>query len=192
MTLIRPESAPVFGPTALLTPANGLTFARIAATPVMLVLVLQRRLDAPTFAMWVLLCSTDGADGFLARRYGVTRSGAFLDPLADKFLVLGGMSALVWKHVFVWPFVAIIAVREIGMSIYRSVAGSHGVSIPASKWAKWKTFVQQLAVGFAIMPWVGEHGDWVGKSLLVLATVLTVWTGLQYLESARRRIAPPG
>ena len=187
MTLIRPESPLTFGPTALLTPANGLTFARIAATPMMLLFVLQRRLDAPTFGMWVVLCSTDGADGLLARRYGVTRSGAFLDPLADKFLVLGAMSALVWRHVFAWPFVAIIAVREIGMSIYRAVAGSHGVSIPASKWAKWKTFVQQLAVGFAIMPWVGEHADWVGKSLLVVATALTVWTGLQYLFAARRR-----
>ena len=190
MTLLRPESPPAFGPTALLTPANGLTFARIAATPIMLLYVLQRRLDAPTFALWVLLCSTDGADGLLARRYGVTRSGAVLDPLADKFLVLGGMFALVWKHVFVWPLVAIIAVREIGMSIYRAVAGSHGVSIPASKWAKWKTFVQQLSVGFAIAPWVGEHADWMGKSLLVLATVLTVWTGLQYLGAARRRTPP--
>lgn len=191
MTLIRPESAPAFGPTALLTPANGLTFVRIAATPIMLMFILQRRLDAPTFAMWVLLCSTDGADGFLARRYGVTRSGAFLDPLADKFLVLGAMLVLAWKDVFAWPLVAVIAVREIGMSVYRSIAGAQGISIPASRGAKLKTVVQQVAVGFAIVPWIGEHANWAAKWLLGLAAVLTVWTGLQYLGAARRRIPNP-
>ena len=63
---------------------------RLAITPVVLGLILELRYDWPTFALWTLLCLTDGFDGFLARRQGTTRSGAFLDPLADKFLSLGG------------------------------------------------------------------------------------------------------
>ena len=194
MTAIGPESPPLrrvraFGPTAIMTPANALTLVRIAATPAMLFYVAHRRLDAPTLAAWVALCFTDGVDGILARRYGSTRSGAFLDPLADKFLVLGAMVALAAKHVFAWPFVVVIAVREVGMSVYRSVAGTRGVSIPATKAAKWKTFVQQISVGFAITPWLGRNALWIGQGLLVVATALTVWTGLGYLQAARR--APP-
>lgn len=181
----EPRATPFFGPSALLTPANGLTFARMALTPVMISLILQRRLDTATFGLWFVLCSTDGVDGILARRYGVTSSGAFLDPLADKFLVLGGMVALVAKHVFAWPFVVIIAIREVGMSVYRLFEGSHGVSIPARRSAKVKTFVQQLSVGFALMPWVATH-LWIAHTLLVIACALTVSTGWQYFTEARR------
>ena len=175
-----------YGPTALWTPANGLTVLRIALTPVVMALIAERRLDVPTFALWFMLCCTDGVDGLLARRFGTTRSGAFLDPLADKLLVLGGMGVLIYKHVFFWPFVVVIAVREVAMSFYRSVIGRRGVSLPARKSAKYKTFVQQCSVGFAVMPWVGLHADWVGRGLLVVAVVLTVSTGLQYLVDARR------
>ena len=51
-------------------------------------------------ALWFVLCASDGIDGYLARRYGTTRSGAFLDPLADKVLVLGAMFTLVGRGVF--------------------------------------------------------------------------------------------
>ena len=65
--------------------------------------------------LWIALCVTDGIDGYFARRQGATRSGAFLDPLADKVLVLGAMAALVANDTFWWVPVAIIAVREIGI-----------------------------------------------------------------------------
>ncbi len=183
---VRPSRQHKYGPTALWTPANGLTILRIALTPVVMALISERRLDLPTFVLWFLMCCTDGVDGYLARRHGSTSSGAFLDPLADKFLVLGGMSVLVYKHVFFWPFVVIIAVREVAMSFYRSLIGRRGISLPARRSAKIKTFVQQCSVGFAVMPWVGFHADWVGRALLLVATVLTVSTGTQYLLDARR------
>ena len=99
------------------------------------------------FALWFVLCASDGIDGYIARRHGATRSGAFLDPLADKVLVLGAMFTLVGNGVFWIVPVAIIATREFVISIYRTVVGSKGVSIPASRMAKNKTLAQQLAVG---------------------------------------------
>ncbi len=89
------------------------------------------------------LAGTDGIDGWLARRHGTTRSGAFLDPLADKFLVLGAMFALVADHRFSWVPVVIIAVREVAISLYRIVAARHGVSVPARALAKLKTWCRR-------------------------------------------------
>ena len=71
-----------------------------------------------------MLCASDGIDGFLARRHGTTRSGAFLDPLADKVLVLGAMFTLVGRGVFPIVPVAIIAAREVAISLYRTFAGA--------------------------------------------------------------------
>ena len=75
--------------SARLTPANAVTIARLAVSPILIVLILA---DGPSFSallLGFLIAITDGFDGWLARRYGATRSGAFLDPLADKVLVLG-------------------------------------------------------------------------------------------------------
>ena len=120
-------------------------------------------------------------------RHGTTRSGAFLDPLADKVLVLGAMFALVGRGVFWWLPVAIIAVREVAISLYRTFVGARGVSVPASRLAKVKTVVQQLAVGFALFPPTAVDGaTGCGHGLLWIAVVLTVVTGAQYLLRARR------
>jgi len=81
-----------FGPGAILTPANLLTLGRIAATPPFLWHLARHPVDWTTLAMWFALCVTDLLDGKLARRHGATRSGAFLDPLADKVLVLGAIA----------------------------------------------------------------------------------------------------
>jgi CDP-diacylglycerol---glycerol-3-phosphate 3-phosphatidyltransferase len=183
MTVTTKE--PNYSSHAFLTPANLLTFGRMAATPVVLVLIAQRKFDFVTLALWGVVCMTDWFDGILARRYGVSKSGAFLDPLADKLLVLGAMVVLVFKREFWIVPVALIAVREIAMSVYRSVVGTKGVSIPARQSAKYKTFVQQICVTFAIMPWVGQHANWIGQVLLWVSVALTLYTGAQYFFAAR-------
>ena len=182
----KPSRTPRFDPGAFVTPANALTLVRMVLTPVMLVLIASLRYDLGTFALWVVLSWTDYFDGILARRFGTTRSGAFLDPLADKFMSLGAMIVLVVKGVYAWPWVALIAAREIAITFYRSMMGTKGVSIPARRSAKWKTFTQQSAVGFSIMPWVGLHAKWIGHSLLIVSVVLTLVSGGQYLTAARR------
>jgi CDP-diacylglycerol--glycerol-3-phosphate 3-phosphatidyltransferase len=88
---------------------------------------------------------------------------------------------LVW-----WLPVAIIAVREIWMSAYRSRLGRHGISLPARTSAKVKTVVQSVAVGLALAPTL-EGADWLTSTVLWAAVVLTVWSGVQYLADARRQ-----
>ena len=135
-----------FGPSALATPANGITVTRLLAAPLFVVLLVHDRASWAVFAAWVALAGTDGIDGWLARRHGTTRSGAFLDPLADKFLVLGALCALVAIHRFWWVPVAVIAARELGISLYRSWVARQGVSVLARPLGKAKTLVQDLSL----------------------------------------------
>ncbi|MGH9157497.1 MAG: CDP-alcohol phosphatidyltransferase family protein [Acidimicrobiales bacterium] len=180
-----------FGPGALATPANAVTLARVAVTPVLLALILGGGDSWTALAFWIVLSGTDWVDGWLARRQGTTRSGAFLDPLADKFLVLGAMFALVAEGIFWWPPVVITAVREVAISVYRSWAGKRGISVPARWWAKVKTVVQQVAVGFALLPLTSDNR--VPANLVLWGSVvLAVVTGAQYLLDARRVTAPGG
>jgi CDP-diacylglycerol--glycerol-3-phosphate 3-phosphatidyltransferase len=139
------------------------------------------------FALWFVLCSSDGVDGWIARRHGTTTSGAFLDPLADKVLVLGAMFALVNADVFWVLPVIVITAREIGISVYRTFVGAKGVSVPASRMAKLKTLTQQLAVGFAILPLTATRSTWLWLWLLWIAVALSVASGLQYLVRSRRQ-----
>jgi len=124
-------AAESFGPTALLTPANAVTLARLAVSPILLVMILSGGDSWPAVAFWIALCVTDGVDGYIARRQGTTSSGAFLDPLADKVLVLGGMLALVGRGVFWGLPVGIIVGREVMVSVYRSALARRGISVPA-------------------------------------------------------------
>ena len=182
-----PRSAPApggFGPSALATPANAVTMARLVVTPLLLAVVLARADSWASFAFWTVMAGTDGVDGYVARRQGTTRSGAFLDPLADKFLVLGAMAALVALGRFWWLPVAVIAVREVGISVWRAKVGRRGVSVPAKNLAKAKTVVQAASVGLALLP--PTAGTALPSALLWVALALTVVTGLQYVWPARR------
>jgi len=177
-----------FGPSALATPANAVTLVRILVLPFLILLILDDGSEWPALWMWIVLATSDLFDGWLARRHGATRSGAFLDPLADKFLVLGAMAALVGKGVLWWLPVAIIAVREVALSAYRSYVGRRGVSVPARFQAKVKTWVQAIAVGMAIAPVSGDVYRGIMLSVLWASVVLTVVTGVQYLWDGRRVI----
>jgi len=175
-----------FGPSALATPANAVTMARVVALPVLLALIVGTGTEWAALALWIVLAGSDFADGWLARRHGTTRSGAFLDPLADKIIVLGAMAALVTKGVLWWLPVAVIAVREVALSAYRSYVGRHGVSVPARLQAKVKTWMQDIAVGLAIAPVAGDAYRVVLLVVLWAAVALTLVTGAQYLWDGRR------
>ena len=174
-----------FGPSALATPANAVTIARVLVTPVLLAMILGGGASWPALAFWIVLSGTDWVDGYLARRQGVTRSGAFLDPLADKFLVLGAMFALVAEGLLWWLPVTLIAVREVAISLYRTWMGRRGVCIPARWWAKVKTVVQQFAVAFALLPLTTDEPV-VASVALWAGVVLALVTGAQYLLDARK------
>jgi CDP-diacylglycerol--glycerol-3-phosphate 3-phosphatidyltransferase len=175
-------------PSAIKTWANLVTVARILVAPFMFLLIPDKPGGTwPAFILWFVLCATDGVDGYLARRHGATNLGAFLDPLADKVLVLGAMFFLVSNNTFSIVPVAIIAGRELFISLYRTFVGAKGVSIPASKIAKWKTFIQQLAVGFAIMP-PTDTSKWLWNGLLWVSVALALISLCQYLYRARRAV----
>jgi CDP-diacylglycerol--glycerol-3-phosphate 3-phosphatidyltransferase len=169
----------------LLTPANGITVLRLLATPVMIALIMLWGASWLTFVIGGVLAMSDGIDGWLARRQGTTHSGAFLDPLADKVVVLGALFALVAKGIVWWLPVAIIAVREVAMSVYRSVVGRRGVSIPARTTAKVKTLLQDLAIGLCLAPPLATHHGVLSAAIWV-ATAMTVFTGGQYYLDGRR------
>ncbi|HVF15243.1 MAG TPA: CDP-alcohol phosphatidyltransferase family protein, partial [Acidimicrobiales bacterium] len=136
--------------------------------------------------LWFVLSVSDLADGWLARRQGATRSGAFLDPLADKVLVLGAMTALVSTGAMWWVPVALIAAREVAVSAYRSYVGRRGISVPARLSGKAKTWVQAIAVGLASVPSSSDAYASLVDGVLWAAVAMTLVTGVQYLHEGRQ------
>jgi len=181
---------PGFGPSALATPANALTVARLLATPVFVALILVQGATWLTVVVGAVLAGSDGVDGWVARRQGTTRSGAFLDPLADKVVVLGALFALASQGHLPWAPVVLIAAREVGMSAYRSWVGRRGVSIPARSSAKVKTLLQDLAIATCLIPPLAHRHD-LQLAFIWAAAALTVVTGLQYLVDGRTAIRYP-
>ena len=179
----RPSSA--YGPSALMTPANLVTLVRFLGAPVFIAMILAWDANWVTFAFGGLLAFSDGIDGWVARRHGTTSSGAFLDPLADKVIVLGALYALVANGTLWWLPVTIIAVREVAMSIYRSVMSRRGISIPARSSAKVKTLLQDLAIGLCLAPPLTTYTGLL-SAVLWVATAMTVLTGVQYYLDGRR------
>jgi CDP-diacylglycerol--glycerol-3-phosphate 3-phosphatidyltransferase len=173
-----------YGPSALMTPANAVTIIRLVFSPALLVLVVRDPSSWGAFALWTVLAFTDGIDGHLARKHGTTRSGAFLDPLADKVLVLGALYALVAAGRFVWLPVVLITVRELAISVYRTRLGRSGLAVPARTLAKAKTVVQEMAVALALLPWTVDHPT-LADATLWIAVVFTVVSGAQYLLDGR-------
>jgi CDP-diacylglycerol--glycerol-3-phosphate 3-phosphatidyltransferase len=100
------------------------------------------------------------------------------------------MFTLVGNGVFWVAPVVIIAAREFVISMYRTVVGSKGVTLPASKMAKNKTLAQQLAVGFALLPLTAVDATWLWKGLLWIAVVLALASGWSYLRGSRAKPTP--
>lgn len=174
-----------FGPSALATPANAVTVVRLLTAPLLVVSITTGGASWFNLVLWVVLASTDGVDGWIARRHGTTRSGAFLDPLADKVLVLGALFALVAIDRFGWVPVAVIAAREVAVSLWRVHLGRQGLAVPASSGGKLKTFVQAFAVGCALAPPLVDL-PWVADVLLWAAVAMSVISGVQYWRAGMR------
>jgi len=175
---------------------NLLTMGRIAAIPVVVLLMLD---DSRASGMWAaavfgLAAITDGFDGWLARKWGiVTILGKFLDPLADKLIVMAALIMLIpLDRVPAWAVFAILA-REMVVTGLRSIASSDGIVIAASDLGKYKTIFQMTAIPglmlhydyywFFGLEWgifhVNMHN--VGIFYFWISFILTIWSGADYL-----------
>ena len=171
--------------------ANSMTLGRIVLAPVLVLMILDRNPWWLSFALGWALGATDFIDGKLARHANPTRFGAFWDPLADKVVVLGAGFALVAIDRFGWIPWVLIAIREVGISLYRSYWARRSLAIPARTAAKYKTFIQGLALVAAMCPPL-EPYPWVADSLLWLAVAFTLFTGLQYVMDGRDALRTTG
>lgn len=184
---------PAFGPSAILTPANLVTIARLLAAPFAFFLMIRDDDQASwsIVALWFVLSTSDYVDGTLARRHGTTRSGAFLDPLADKVLTLGGIGAMCWAGRFPWVAFGIVAIREVAVSWFRSSYVSRGLAVPASKLAKWKAFLQMAAVGWVTLPPTNDV-RWLADVTLWVGVVVGLVSGVQYFVAGSRAATTDG
>lgn len=178
---------------------NLLTVARIVVTPLLLLLltVPSQEGQATAVALFILASLSDYYDGVLARRYQVrSRLGQYLDPLADKILVLGtfGMLAMQMPSIVPWWAVGVIALRDAAVTALRSWVEADGKTLQTYRVAKAKTMLQLLflfgmlvlrtATHFASP--VGDWASWVlytsalpGAALAVVVGV-TLATGALY------------
>jgi CDP-diacylglycerol--glycerol-3-phosphate 3-phosphatidyltransferase len=172
--------------------ANIVTVARILLAPVFVWMLLVDAGDNGLFrylaaGLFILAIVTDAVDGFLARsRNLVTDQGKLLDPIADKVLIGGALVGLSILGELPWWVTIVILVREVGITVLRLALLRDHV-IPAGILGKVKTWVQAIAISFALVPFPALLGEWMSVVNLVLmsaAFVLTVVSGVEYLWQA--------
>ena len=174
---------------------NWLTISRILLIPfVLIAMYFENSAFGHRFAaaLFIYACVTDFLDGYLARIWNVqSLVGKFLDPIADKLLVVSVMVMLVYyDRADLLPAIAIIA-REILVSGLREFLAEIKISIPVSKLGKYKTFLQMVAIFILIL---GEKGSGlgyvgiVGNYILWAAAVLTLLSGYIYFKASYKHL----
>lgn len=164
---------------------NKLTLFRIFLIPVIVLVLL---LDFPSSSLiavvlFIIASITDAMDGYIARRDNlVTDFGKFMDPLADKLLVISVLICMIQINLVASWMVIIIVARELTVSILRAIAAADGKVIAAGGSGKLKTITQMLAIIFLLLgEYFGPGLFMVGTILMVIATVLTLYSGAEYL-----------
>ena len=166
---------------------NGLTIIRVLAIPVILVLLFYpgKTYQWVTAVFFLLVAVTDTVDGYLARRRGmVTTLGKFLDPLADKLLIVTALIALIpTRGIPLWMVIVVVG-REIAVTGLRGIAVSQGIVIAASHLGKYKTIFEVAAITFLILDgeYFSIHFHIVGMVLFWIALLLAVYSGVDYFK----------
>lgn len=181
---------------------NILTIFRILLTPLFIICLFSNYPYAQLWALIIFIVAsvTDAIDGYYARKYNqVTRHGQFLDPLADKILVSSAfISFAILKLVPFW-MVTLIIFRDLFVTGLRMAMESQGLTMITSKIAKAKTTTQISVIIFILLflgvqifsyGWLRVVIQFIVEQriiyyLTLLATILTVWTGISYLYKNR-------
>ncbi|CAM3954625.1 CDP-diacylglycerol--glycerol-3-phosphate 3-phosphatidyltransferase [Cohnella lubricantis] len=190
--------------------ANRITIARILLIPC-LVLLLQPYPQwlgdaAPLFAhlnqygvyyaaaLFLLTAATDKLDGYVARKYKmVTNLGKLLDPLADKLLISAALLMLAYLHMTPAWMVMVILGREVVVTAIRTVASASGIALAADRLGKLKMVAQVAAITAALLnnyPFALVTDIPVDLILMMIAVLLTIYSGLNYLLQNYRRLLP--
>lgn len=188
----------------LVTLPNTLSAIRLILSPVFFFLLTSGNSVSQQVSIGVffLAALTDWYDGEIARtRNAVTNLGKFLDPLADKFLTSAAFVAFAYEGLVPWWMVTTIIVRDVLITVLRSVAEVRGVHVITSKSAQTKTFLQMTVLYYLLLLIVGRDVGWVQNLfdsafpvllapplvyiLMLAVTVITVYTGIQYLYDNR-------
>lgn len=177
---------------------NALTVLRIVLVPIFIALLFQKTLTAQWWAVavFVIASLSDHLDGEIARRNGwITDFGRIADPIADKALTLGAFLALSWMGDLPWYFTILVAIRELGITWWRSVLLRQGIVVAANMGGKLKTVLQLLLIFLMILPWASMlDAESVGMAIasfsvlitMWAALIVTVWSGIDYILDGRR------
>ncbi len=179
--------------TMQITIPTALTLFRIALLPVMVVVFYAGFRGANIAAAMIFIAAgiTDWLDGWIARRYDMGSAfGAFLDPVADKLMVAVTLFLLVQENPTPLMAVtsAVIVGREISISALREWMAEIGqrATVRVATLGKVKTAMQIIAIVVLLyqhdLP--SLRSFYIGETLLVIASILTIWSGLQYVRAA--------
>lgn len=176
---------------------NSLTLFRIFLVPILVVILLTKFEGKELWGVAIFLIAslTDILDGYLARKRGeVTTLGKLLDPVADKLLISAAFISLVEMQIAPAWMVVIIIGREFGVMGLRSVAATQQITIPASRWGKYKMVSQVIAISLLILgdhPWspasiIGTKMRTLGVYILWVVVVLAVLSAADYFVKFAR------
>ncbi len=183
-----------------MTVPNQLTMLRIVLVPVFVALLLQEDpyLKLMGVIVFAVASITDAYDGYHARKYGeTTRLGAFLDPLADKFLITAAFLLYVHMGYLVLWMVILVAVRDILITVLRVYAEFMDRPVITSREAKYKTLAQNVFAYVIMVLLLMKEKVFFGSRVaatieqvlqsdsldyvMLAVTLFTVYTGISYL-----------
>lgn len=165
---------------------NKLTLFRIFLIPIFIIVMMVNIPSKFLIAclIFIIASVTDAMDGHIARKYNlITDFGKFMDPLADKLLVISALTTMIEYNLVAAWMVIIIVARELTVSILRAIAAADGKVIAASSGGKLKTISQMVAIVVLLL---GAHtGNLllinIGKITILIATLLTLYSGWEYV-----------
>ena len=175
--------------------ANKLTFLRIFMIPIFLIFLLTNWVPEPigsygALILFVLASCTDFLDGYIARsRNMITNLGKFLDPLADKLLVISAMIGLIQlDRLSAWVVIIIVS-REFAVTGFRILAASEGGVMAARKWGKIKTGSQMIMVILLLWNGQGFLFQWLETIFIGASVIFTIISGIDYIMKNKQVLA---
>ncbi len=182
---------------------NKLTILRMFLVPIVMLFILYPVLTGnndllyaivPTI-LFILTAITDFIDGKIARKYNlITDFGKFMDPVADKFMVIGTLVSITVANEALRPYMVwvtvIVIFRELAITSIRLVVSGEGIVVPANWLGKCKTMTQSISIVVFLIEslvWDLYIFSYIG---MVATAVLTLWSGINYLKEYWKYIDP--